>query len=97
MAFQAIDASREMSRSMADPVYLKQLAQLTADHGGAAFAPDQIDELIETIAKRRRKAESPVVEKHRLGDGPWTGWLVFLVFATALTIEWYLRRSWGMA
>ena len=97
MAFQAIDASREMSRSMADPVYLRQLAQLTADHGGAAFAPDQIDELIETIAKRRRKAESPVVEKHRLGDGPWTGWLVFLIFATALTIEWYLRRSWGMA
>ena len=97
IAFQAIDASREMARPMADPVYLKQLADLTAGHGGRAFLPDEMNALVDTIANRRQKAESPVVEKHRLGDGPMSGWIVFTLFATALCLEWYLRRQWGMA
>jgi hypothetical protein len=97
VAFQTIDQSRELARPMADPVYLRQLAQLTADHGGAAFAPDEMDALIDTIAKRRRQAETPVVEKYRLGDGPLSGWIVFLVFAASLAGEWYLRRRWGIA
>ena len=74
-AFQTIDESRELAQPMADPVYLRQLAELTADHGGAAFAPDEIDTLIETIKQRRRQAETPIVEKFRLGDGPISGWL----------------------
>ncbi|MGB7346621.1 MAG: glutamine amidotransferase [Pirellulaceae bacterium] len=97
LPFQAVDQSREMSRLMADPVYLKQLADLTADHGGRAFSPDEIGDLIQLIKQRRRRAETPVVEKHRLGDGPISGWLVFLFFAIALSTEWFLRRQWGMA
>lgn len=97
MAFQVVDESRELAQPMADPVYLRQLAELTADHGGAAFAPDEIDELIETIRQRRRQAETPIVEKHRLGDGPISGWILFLLFAGALSTEWFLRRQWGLA
>ena len=97
VAFQTIDQSRELARPMADPVYLRQLAQLTADHGGAAFAPDEIDALIDTIAKRRRQAETTIVEKFRLGDGPLSGWIVFVIFAAALSSEWFLRRRWGIA
>lgn len=96
VAFQVIDQSREMARPMADPVYLRQLAQLTAEQGGAAFAPDQVDRLIETIAERRRQSDTPIVEKYRLGDGPLSGWLVFLLFAGALACEWFLRRKWGI-
>ena len=95
--FQVIDQSIEMSRPTADPVFLTQLAEQTADQGGRAFRPDQVDALIRTIAKRRKKAETPVVEKARLGDGPRTGWPLFLVFAVALSIEWYLRRRWNLA
>jgi hypothetical protein len=95
-AFQTIDESRELARPMADPVYLRQLAELTADHGGAAFAPDEIDALIETIKKRRRQAETPIVERIRLGDGPISGWLLFALFAGTLSIEWFLRRQWGL-
>jgi hypothetical protein len=95
-AFQTIDESRELARPMADPVYLRQLAELTADHGGAAFAPDEIDALIETIKQRRRQAETPIVERFRLGDGPISGWLLFTLFAAALSSEWFLRRQWGL-
>ncbi len=97
LAFQAVDESRELAQPMADPVYLRQLAEITASHGGAAFSPDEVDALLETIAKRRRQAETPVVEKHRLGDGPISGWLLFSLFAGCLSAEWFLRRRWGLA
>ena len=97
LAFQVIDESRELAQPMADPVYLKQLADLTSDHGGAAFLPDEIDQLITTIKQRRSLAETPVIEKFRLGDGPFTGWLLFGLFAGALSTEWLLRRQWGLA
>lgn len=96
MAFQVIDESRELELPMADPIYLRQLAELTSDHGGAAFAPDEVDTLIDAIRQRRRKAETPVVEKNRLGDGPVSGWLLFALFAGTISTEWFLRRKWGL-
>ena len=95
-AFQTIDESRELAQPMADPVYLRQLAELTAQHGGAAFAPDEIDALIDTIKQRRRQAETPIVEKFRLGDGPISGWLLFALFAGTVSTEWFPRRQWGL-
>ncbi|TWT82601.1 hypothetical protein CA13_40640 [Planctomycetes bacterium CA13] len=97
LAFQVVDQSREMTMPMADPVYLRQLADITAEHGGGSFSYEQIDDLIERIAKRRKQAEAPVVEKFTLGDDPLTGWILFALFATALIIEWTLRRRWGFA
>lgn len=95
--FQVIDQSRELARPMADPVYLQQLAQLTADHGGASFTRDEIGSLVQTISDRRRRSETPIVDKYRLGDGPASGWILFTIFAVALGTEWYLRRRWGIA
>jgi len=97
LTFQISDESRELDFPMADPVYLRQLAELTADHGGGSFTVDEMDELLQAIAARRNKAEIPVVEKNRLGDGPISGWLVFLLVAGSLSIEWWLRRRWSMA
>lgn len=97
VAFQVIDDSRELARPMADPVYLSQLAEITSGQGGEAFSPEQIDELIDRIAERRRRGETTVVSKSRLGDGPWSGWLLFVLFAAPLSFEWWLRRRWGLA
>lgn len=95
--FQSIDESREMASPMADPVYLQQLAGMTAEHGGAAFDPSEIDALIDKIKSRRTATETPVIEKLRLGDGPWSGWILFTLFAGTLSTEWFLRRRWGFA
>lgn len=96
VAFQVTATSRELSRPLADPVYMKQLADLTAGHGGGAFDPQRMDDLVDMIAEKRRSAETPVIEKKRLGDGPKSGWLVFTLFAGTLSVEWLLRRQWGM-
>ena len=97
LAFQVIDKSRELAQPLADPAYLKQLAALTADHGGTFFLPEDASDLVSRIKKRRSLAETPVVEKFRLGDGPFTGWLLFGIFACTLSAEWFLRRQWGLA
>ncbi len=96
-SFQVIDESRELTSPMADPVFLRQLASLTADHGGQSFDPADVSDLIAKINERRKRSETPVIEKTRLGDGPLTGWPMFLLFAGCLSIEWWLRRRWGMA
>lgn len=97
LAFQVIDESRELAQPLADPAYLKQLAALTADHGGTFFLPEDANDLVSRIKERRSLAETPVVEKFRLGDGPFTGWLLFGIFACTLSAEWFLRRQWGLA
>jgi len=96
-AFQVIEDSRELNQPMADTVYLKQLAALTVDHGGAAFAPSQVGRLVDLIDDRRRTAETTIVAKYRLGDDPLSGWLLFALFTAAMTSEWWLRRAWGLA
>jgi uncharacterized membrane protein len=97
VAFQVIDESRELAQPMADPLYLRQLAELTARHGGGAYTADEIASLIDKIRQLRRDAEMPVVEKFRLGDDPVSAWILFLWFTAALTAEWFLRRRWGLA
>lgn len=97
MVFQVIDQSLELLRPMADPVFMQQLASQTADQGGKSFRPDEMEELLEIISQRRKKAETPIIEKNRLGDGPGTGWPMFLIFAGALSTEWFLRRRWNLA
>lgn len=97
VAFQVTETSRELARPMADPIYLKQLADMTSAHGGSSFDPRDVGALLEAITLQRRAAETPVVEKNRLGDGPKSGWLVFSLFASALSAEWFLRRRWAMA
>lgn len=97
IAFQVIDQSIELLRPIADPVFLQQLASQTADQGGRSFRPEEMNELLEIISQRRKKAETPIVEKNRLGDGPRTGWPMFLLFAGCLSTEWFLRRRWNLA
>ena len=96
IAFQVIDQSLELSRPMADPVFLQQLAHQTAAQGGRSFRPDEMSELLEVITQRREMAETAIIEKNRLGDGPKTGWPMFLLFAGALSTEWFLRRRWHL-
>ena len=97
IAFQVIETGRELAQPMADHVYLKQLADLTASEGGAMYDPTQTQQLVETIKSLRKQAETPVIDRKTLGAGPISGWIVFVLFSGALSIEWLLRRRWGMA
>ncbi|MCM2373891.1 glutamine amidotransferase [Aporhodopirellula aestuarii] len=97
LPFQVVDDTTELAAIAADHAMLDRMAAITATSGGESFRPDQIDSLIERISTQRRRAERVVIEKWRLGDGPSSGWVVFLLFAGCLCSEWTLRRRWGLA
>lgn len=97
IAFQVIDNDREKLRPIADPAFLEQLADLTGDAGGQAFAVDELEQLIDAINRRRSDAALPITKQYRLGNDPGTGWLLFLLFAGCLGTDWALRRRWGLA
>ena len=96
LPFQVVDRSRELASPMADPFYLSQLAEITSAHGGRAFSYDEMPQLLEQIARRQKLTKTKVTETYTLGNDPTTGWLMFVVFTIALTIEWLLRRRWGL-
>ncbi|MEO9591025.1 MAG: hypothetical protein ABJG45_05550, partial [Rhodopirellula bahusiensis] len=97
VAFQVLDDTRELTASATDHSLLRQIASATSGSGGRVFEPEQIDELVELIQSRRTESTRTVIEKFRLGDGPVSGWFIFLLFAGALSVEWFLRRQWGLA
>ncbi len=96
-SFQVLDQDAELRQSFADHSYLSQLASQTATSGGAMFLPSDLDELIDLITQLRRNSEAPVVQKYRLADSGYSAWPLFVVLASLLSIEWYLRRRWGLA
>jgi len=97
LVFQVLDTDAELSRPIADIGRLEQLAALTDESGGAAFAPDQTSALLEQLLAMRREAELPVVHRYRLGEGPVGGWTLMLVMLLLLSSDWYLRRRWALA
>ncbi|TWU63082.1 glutamine amidotransferase [Crateriforma conspicua] len=96
LGFEVLQDIAELSRSSADPVLMRQLAGLTRQSGGQSFGVDQTDELVDLIRRSRQRNVATIVQKNRLGDGPISGWIMYLLFATALGSEWILRRRWGM-
>jgi len=97
VVFQVVDIDAELSRPLAEISRLEQLAQITADAGGRAFRPDEVEALLDAARQLRRQGELPIVEKNRLGDDPLSGWLLMLVMLGLLSAEWYCRRAWGLA
>ena len=96
-SFQILDQDAELRQPFADHSFLSQLAAQTASSGGAMFLPEDVDELIDLITQLRRNSEAPVVQKYRLADSGWTAWPLFVALAGLLSVEWYLRRRWGLA
>ncbi|MEM9365621.1 MAG: VWA domain-containing protein [Planctomycetota bacterium] len=96
-AFQIENDTVEMTQLGTDHGFLKRLSQATADVGGQSYRTDEIEQLLGAIGERRLQARETIVQKRRLGDGPGTGWPLFVLFAGSLCSEWFLRRRWGLA
>jgi len=97
VAFQVIDDTRELAVSQTDHPLLRQLSSLTRDAGGRSYRPDQVDELVEEIQSRQTAARAVVIQRSRLGDGPLSGWILFVLFTASMSFQWWLRRRWGLA
>jgi uncharacterized membrane protein len=96
LPFIVMDQSVENMQPLPDWQLISQLAKLNATAGGKMVLPEQTDEMIRWIAERRRQATETQVENFRLGDTAIDSWLLFLVVAGILILQWVLRKRWGL-
>ncbi len=90
-SFEILDFDIEKQFVNPDVTKLKELAVQTA---GTAFMPNQVDDLIDTLLNN---ADYKAVEKAIVRKTPLIDWVLLLILiATALGIEWFVRKYNGM-
>jgi uncharacterized membrane protein len=94
--FEVLDQDVELSNPAADPDQLARLAGLTRDSGGRLIAVEQLRELLESIKQQPPQTVDEVLTRWQLGDTPQDAWLVLACLAGLLTLEWFLRKHWGL-
>lgn len=87
--FLIYEQDLELENPAADRGTLEALAAMT---GGQTIAPERLGDLIDEIRGSVKKFEVETQVKDEL----WDNWPFFLIFATLLSVEWYLRKKWGL-
>jgi hypothetical protein len=87
--FLVYEQDIELDNAAADVALLQHLAALT---GGEMIAPEQLTELIDRLANDPENLEIPLETKLTF----WDRWSFFLTLVGLLSIEWYLRKRWGL-
>lgn len=79
----------ELANPRANPLLMRQLAEATT---GGVRLPEELPAVFEEIAARPPTFES----KEQWSMSPWDTWPMFLMMAACLSVEWFLRKRWGL-
>ena len=82
----------ELDRPAVDPSLLARLAEMTSEAGGRSLAPEELPTLLEELSELEAKEKQQVTSRYT----PWDQWPFLLLFAGILSLEWGLRRRWGL-
>ena len=78
---------KELENPAADRALLRQIAEAT---GGESLTPEQLPKYLQSL-KGKVFTESLSQTEKRI----WDNWPFLLLFATILTLEWWLRKRHG--
>lgn len=84
--FNVFEDDREMENPAADLALLRQIAEIT---GGQSVTPEGLVKGLASIDTG--KTERVSLTERRI----WDNWTFFLIFATLLSLEWWLRKRKG--
>lgn len=88
--FTVPNQDMELDQPAAEPTLLATLAKLTP--GGRGLAPEEFSALLEQLQSRKNDFEEEIVTKISL----WDRWPVLLALVGLLSLEWWLRKRWGL-
>ena len=95
-SFLVLKQDFELSDRAANPGLLDMLAKATSRVGGKSIAPEQLAPLLQSIKDNPPRDEVETQSKHQLGDHPVGTWAFYLLIATVLIVEWFLRKQWHL-
>ena len=93
--FLVFDRDVELSNPAADPDLMASLAAWTKQDGGRTVAPDELPRLLAEIARRGPEYETRQI-KWKLASTALDAWSYLLALVGALSVEWWLRKKWGL-
>lgn len=94
--FLVFDQDLELATAAADHEQMTRLAELTQEFGGKLVPAERLPEVLREIAAGSRQFQVDVQTSWRLGDTALDAWAVFIVLVGLLSVEWYLRKRWGL-
>ena len=90
--FLVFQQDLELDNPAADPDLLSSLSAMTSGLGGRKWPSEQLGELMQELRDRPREFEIETQRKVTY----WDRWPVFLVFTLLVSLEWFLRKKWGL-
>lgn len=87
--FLVFQQDLELDNASADSATLESLAVMT---GGKSIAPEQLPDLIKELTERTATLEIQQETKKTF----WDSWPFFLMIVLLLSLDWYLRKRWGL-
>jgi hypothetical protein len=87
--FLVVQQDLELDNASADAGTMESLAAMT---DGRSLAPEQLPELIRILTEDTENLEVQQETKKTF----WDTWPFFLTIVVLLSIEWYLRKRWGL-
>jgi hypothetical protein len=88
--FLVEDRNLELDNPIAYPRLLSDIATLT---GGRSVPPEQLGALIEELLRQ----SDELVERRETKRTLFDTWFLLLAFISVLSLEWFLRKYWGLA
>ncbi len=87
--FLVFQQDLELDNAAADSATMESLAAMT---GGQSLAPEQLPDLIKRLMVQTSALEIQQETKKTF----WDSWPFFLMIVTLLSLDWYLRKKWGL-
>ncbi|MGQ9503878.1 MAG: hypothetical protein ACUVQR_03120 [Thermogutta sp.] len=87
--FVVVKRDVEMDQPASDPGLL---AALAATSGGRSCAPEELPDVLSELQQKIKELEVPIATRKTL----WDRWPVLLLFVALTSVEWFLRKRWGL-
>ncbi|MDR1958938.1 MAG: glutamine amidotransferase [Planctomycetaceae bacterium] len=87
--FMVIDQNLELENPIASPSVLENIATIT---GGETVTPENLAAFLRKLADKSEE----LAEFHETKSTLYDSWLFFTIFVLIFSLEWFLRKRWGL-